>query len=91
MRGLKTRVAYAHAVVLAVIDDGQGRKAVNDSDFDAELEGYVDYCTGNFEVPAMFRDVPQLVRAWGFGQATAEGLANANWKYGAEETAGSEQ
>lgn len=75
MRGLKTRVAYARAVVLAAIDDVKGSEAINDAYLDAATEGYDDFRIGNFEVPAMIRDVPPLVLGWEYGQTTAGILA----------------
>lgn len=78
MRGLNTRVAYARAVVLAVIDDVKGPEAINDAYFDAEFEGFHDYRAGIFEVPTMICDVPLLVIGWEFGQATAAELTIAS-------------
>lgn len=88
MRGLKTRVAYARAVVLAVIDVVTGPAAISDAYFDAEVEGFHDYRAGNFEVPTMIRDVPLLVLGWEYGQATAAALTIASYE---PETEGVEQ
>lgn len=74
MRGLETRVAYARAIVLAAIDDVKASEAINEACFDAELDGYHDYSAGNFEVPAMIRDVPPLVLGWESGQAIGADL-----------------
>lgn len=79
MRGLNARVAYAQAVVLAVIDIEKGSEAINESLFDVEFEGYHDYRHGNFEVPVLIRDVPVLVSSWECGQAIAANLA-AQWQ-----------
>ncbi|WP_157046009.1 hypothetical protein [Polaromonas sp. JS666] len=91
MRGLKTRVAYARAVVLAVIDDVKGPEAINDAYFDSQVDGVHDYRAGNFEVPAMIRDVPDLVLAWEYGQATAAMLTVANCESECNLTEGDEQ
>lgn len=78
MRGLNARVAYAQAVVLALVDVEKGDDAISESLFDVEFEGYHDYRRGNFEVPVLIRDVPALVSSWENGQAIAANLA-AQW------------
>ncbi|MFC6281185.1 hypothetical protein [Polaromonas aquatica] len=91
MRGLNTRVAYARAVVLAVIDDEKGAEAINDAFFDAEFVGYHDYCAGTFEVPAMIRDVPLLAHGWEYGQEKAAEAKIAKLKDEWTKTEGVEQ
>jgi hypothetical protein len=71
MRGLNVRVAYARAVVLAVIDVQKCGEALHDVLFDAEVQGFTEYKSDIFEVPVMFQSVPLLELAWESGQATA--------------------
>jgi hypothetical protein len=56
----------------------KGPEAISDAYFDAEVEGFHDYCAGDFEVPTMIRDVPLLVLGWEYGQATAAALMIAS-------------
>jgi hypothetical protein len=73
MRGLDTRIAFAMAKVLSIIDPNPEAK----SEFflevflEAQGDGYHDYNAGIKNPPIMFMDEIDLVHWWKLGQSSA--------------------
>ena len=72
MRGLDTRVAMAHARILALVDPEAGSDAQFSVAIDAQADGYHDYRAGIFDAPLMFAGEPLLIAAWEDGQGFAQ-------------------
>lgn len=71
MRGLDTRIELANARVLQIIDPERGNQAVWDAIEEAKWNGVADYKAGNFILPIMFLDEPDLAKLWQEGQCDA--------------------
>lgn len=71
MRGLKIRTDYAFAKVLKVIDADEADGQMEEALLDALALGQTDYHAGRHDTPPLFRDEPELVRAWSWGRDTA--------------------
>lgn len=81
MRGLNIRIEYANAKI-GLIRHPESRTAIGDVLCDAEDQGIADFHDGECIVPAMFADVPELVRAWeiGYDGAMAETREREAWR-----------
>ena len=73
MRGLQTRCDFAAAKIsLAIYPDADDPYAgMACAVTDAECLGYGDYQVGVHTVPTLFRDEPELVKAWERGSEAA--------------------
>jgi len=62
--GLDIRLAWGKAKVMRIIDAVKARTEEAEVLTEAQMCGYQDYSVGKHTVPAMFRDEPELVKAW---------------------------
>ena len=74
LRGLALRIQWGKARVMRVIDSVKAKNEALDVAFEAMLEGYDDFASGEHTPPHMFSDVPELVSAWHSGWAQAAGV-----------------
>ena len=67
VRGLTIRIQWGMARVMRVIDPVKARSEETDALIEAQQAGYQDFGLGEFTLPHMFADEPQLVKAWNAG------------------------